>query len=264
MITIRTGKIGSANIANRFQKIKYRCRHDIMPVLFPRQCPGCHELLPYGQLICTECEKALPFTREPLCYRCGKPISDENEEYCYDCRSYRKSFRAGRALLIYNDSTRPLMADFKYHNKRGLSELFTKEIIKKHGKTIESWDVDAIVPIPVHKNKKRARGYNQAELLARDLSVCMGVPYYADLLVRVQDTLPQKQFGIRDRLENLSHVFVLNQKKYGSPERLPNKVMLIDDIYTTGATMEGCTRILKNAGIKEVYIYSVCIGIARD
>lgn len=235
----------------------------ILPILYPRHCPVCERVLPYGVYVCAKCASKLPYVKGPVCFACGKSVTSPEQEYCYDCRIFPKSFQAGLALFIYNEKTRPVMAAFKYMNRRVLSQFFTREIFLRHKEDILRWRPDLLVPVPIHKNKRRLRGYNQADLLARDLSVLLHIPCQGNLLLRTEDTAPQKQLRPQARLNNLQGAFAVNP---ACQEKLAglNTVLLIDDIYTTGATMEICTRILHAAGVKNVYIYSVCIGIARD
>lgn len=155
------------------------------------------------------------------------------------------------------------MMAFKYKNARFYSHFFTKEIFNHHGSLIKQWHPDAIIPIPIHKNKYKKRGYNQAELLAKDLSILLNLSYYPNILIRTIDTLPQKEFNPQARLNNLQKAFAINPK-YKNHLKNFSSVILIDDIYTTGATMEACTRILLENGVQKVCIYSVCIGISRD
>ena len=122
-----------------------------------------------------------------------------------------------------------------------------------------------VIPVPIHKNKYKKRGYNQATLLSSRLALTLNLPHYPDMLIRSVDTLPQKQFNPQARLNNLKKAFCFNSH-YDKllSQSTPFSVLLVDDIYTSGATMEACTRILLEAGISEVYILSICIGIARD
>lgn len=205
----------------------------------------------------------LPLIHSPTCFRCGKPINQDRQELCYDCRIFPKSFEEGLALFLYNDMTKRATTAFKYHNQRYLADFFTHAILRMHLQKISSWKLQAIIPIPIHKNKRKKRGYNQAELLAKQLSDYLRIPCYPHYILRTIDTLPQKQFSPQARLNNLQKAFQVNPH-YVNLERTPESVLLIDDIYTTGATMESCTRLLHAAGVKKVYIYSLCIGMARD
>lgn len=242
------------------QKIK-DIKRTMFLALYPRHCPFCSKILPSSDYICNHCQEAVPYIKEPVCYRCGKQIHSSIQEYCYDCRHFQKSFQKGLALFHYNEQTRPLMADLKYKNRRVLVDYITMEICKQHKKELLKWNIEYIVPIPIHKHKYKIRGYNQAALIARALSEQTDIPVIEDLLLRIVDTPPQKNFSARARYQNLSSAFQFNEK-YASLPR--TRILLLDDIYTTGATMEACAKILLSTGFHEIFIYSVCIGTARD
>ncbi len=254
------------------RSLAHKARLFLSAVIYPRHCPFCGVILPYGNNLCNSCRQKLPLIHSPVCYRCGKPLNNSRQELCYDCRIFPKSFDQGLALFLYNSMTRKAISAFKYHNQRYMADYFAKAIYDMHSPQINSWHIQAIIPIPIHKNKRKKRGYNQAALLAKCLSRELNLPSHDDFILRKTDTLPQKQFSPQARLNNLNKAFTLNPKYFSSTNENPsyiqlhhiNSVLLIDDIYTTGATMESCTRILKKAGIEKVYIYSVCIGIARD
>lgn len=241
----------------------YETLRGLSSLLFPNHCPVCGKLLALGTEICPACYDRLPFVTEPRCYRCGKPVSDPSQEYCFDCRIFPKSFQGGCALLLYNRITKPAMMDLKYHNRRRPADFFGRCLARRWGAQILSWHPDVLVPIPVHRTKRKKRGYNQAELLSKALSRHLHLPVDSTLLIRTQDTLPQKQFSPRARLANLEGAFEIHPK-YQRKQKKYHTVLLVDDIYTTGATMETCTRILHQAGIGRVYICSVCIGLSRD
>ncbi len=240
----------------------------LFPAIFPRHCPFCGRILPYSMMICDSCRKRLPLISQPFCYRCGKPLTDERQELCYDCRIFPKSFDRGLSLFLYNSMTRSSITAFKYHNQRYLSDFFVRAICHVHGKELIRWHIDALIPIPIHKNKRKKRGYNQAELIALQLAGRLNLPCYPDLIQRRVDTLPQKEFSPQARLTNLNKAFVLNPAYLDDRKKLKSgklrHVLLIDDIYTTGATMESCTRLLKAAGVSRVSVYSLCIGVSRD
>ena len=235
----------------------------LLPILYPRHCPVCSRTLSYGKLICSGCRDSLPWIREPVCFMCGKPVLSYEQELCYDCRSFPKSFHSGLSLLLYNEKTRPFIADFKYHNRRYLSRFFAEEIVLRYRNRINTGKIDLIIPVPVHKHKLRTRGYNQAALLAGELSRLTGIPSLHDLLIRVTDTIPQKQLTPQARLSNLQGAFSLNPR-YKKPGNSRTRILLTDDIYTTGATMESCTRVLLAAGYRQVDICTICTGVARD
>ncbi len=155
------------------------------------------------------------------------------------------------------------MMDYKYHNRRTLHSFFTSRILDVHASLLKRWHPDVVIPVPIHRNKRKKRGYNQAELLSRSLAGLLNLSHCPDLLIRTLDTLPQKQFSPQARLTNLARAFRINPR-YSSKPISWNSVLLVDDIYTTGATMEACSRILHQYGFSKVYILSVCIGVSRE
>jgi ComF family protein len=117
---------------------------------------------------------------------------------------------------------------------------------------------DVLVPVPVHQNRLKKRGYNQAALLARELGRLTNIPVAEHLLIRKKDTLPQKELSERERKQNLQDAFALGERQ--ELNLLQECVIIIDDIYTTGATLEECSRVLKQVGIQRIYFLCVCIG----
>lgn len=247
------------------KRMSLQLQQRLLPVLFPRHCPVCQKLVFYGEFIHEECRRELSFIQSPVCMCCGKPVSSSTYEYCYDCRIFPKSFQHGISLFLYNEKTRPLMSAFKYKNRRVLADFFNWELCQHHLPRLEHLGVDAVVPVPIHKNKYKKRGYNQASLLSSRIALTLNLSHYPDMLIRYVDTLPQKQFNPQARLNNLKKAFRFNSR-YDTlvHENTSLSVLLVDDIYTSGATMEACSRILLKAGIAKVYILSICIGISRD
>ena len=144
-------------------------------------------------------------------------------------------------------------------DKEERAAFYAGQIVKRHGLTLQSLGIDALIPIPIHKRKLEKRGYNQAELLADALGKKLDIPVERELLARVVNTEPQKSLDPEHREQNLKNGFSMYRKKCVSYK----KVLLVDDIYTTGATIEACTKSLHAAGIPDVYYTSVAIGTGR-
>ena len=149
------------------------------------------------------------------------------------------------------------MAAVKYRNKREYLDFYSCAAAVRFGERIRTAGIQRIVPVPIHSSRLRKRGFNQAGELADRLSKELQIPA-ARLLLRVKKTDPQKGLGAGGRLKNLEQAF-LALPEAGSFER----VLLVDDIYTTGSTAEACTRALLKAGVKKVYFFAVCIGHGR-
>ena len=234
-------------------------KQTILDILFPRRCPVCGEITePAGSLICPSCFRELSFVKSPTCKKCGKEIADETMEYCEDCISHRHAFEYGVALLNYDETARTSMVQIKYKNKREYLDFYGEALAVRYEEQFRRMQVDAIVPVPVHRSRRRRRGFNQAELLAGIVGERLGIPVADKALVRTKRTLPQKELSAMDRLKNLSGAFRAGEV----PAKL-RSVLLVDDIYTTGSTIEACSRALKKAGVERVYFAVICMTGGR-
>lgn len=224
--------------------------------LFPRRCPVCGDIvIPKGQLICPPCLKELSFVKSPMCKKCGKEVMSDTMEYCFDCTRHKRTFDYGISLLNYNKAAKNAIAAIKYKNKREYLDFFIEAALHFCGKRLSDMRADALIPVPVHPSRLRQRGYNQAQLLAEGLGKGLLLPVLTDVLIRDRKTDPQKALSPAERLKNLEKAF--------AAENIPpglETVILVDDIYTTGSTVEACARILKRSGIKKVFFFAVCIG----
>lgn len=227
-----------------------------LDLLFPPACPLCGNILGANEkYVCAECGSKISYIVPPVCLRCGKEIEDEDIEYCSDCSEHSRSYIRGFPAINYEEPVKSGVAAFKYHNRRDGAAYFAYEIAKRQGKAILDVAPDVLVPVPVHRTKKLKRGYNQAELLANELGKRLCIPVDRKILCRSSNTMPQKKLDPEARERNLKQAFVATDRnvKY-------NSVMLVDDIYTTGATIEACSAALHSKGIKNVYYTSICIG----
>lgn len=225
-------------------------------LVFPPACALCGDVLsPDEHYVCKTCRPMISYPTEPTCLLCGCPVSESEHAYCGDCSKMKRSFRKGFPAMLYQYPLDESIAAFKYHNKRYHAEFYVDELIKRHGRAILSLSIDAIVPVPIHKKKYEKRGYNQAELLANELGRRCSIPVDTELIYRIENTEPQKKLSPLEREENLKKAFqcTKNDVNYKS-------ILLIDDIYTTGATIEACTKLLLEKGIADVYFASICIG----
>lgn len=229
-------------------------------LIYPRRCPICENIvLPKGNKICPTCRKKLTYVEEPCCKRCGKPIAEEMQEYCFDC--YRKQFHYdfGIALLVYDQTMKASITAFKFHGKKEYADFYVEEMAERLGEKILERKPDVFVPVPIHKKKRQVRGFNQAELLAAGLSKMLGIPMDSKLLLRTKNTIPQKQLNDKERLKNLECAFMVSAPNYGE-KKTYRHIMLVDDIYTTGSTIEACSRVLLTSQAAKISFVSLCIG----
>lgn len=172
-----------------------------------------------------------------------------------DCMAVPKSYKRGFPVFFYDEPLKSALYEFKYKNQRDYAVFFAECMDRNYGKVIKRLHIDGMVPVPLHPHKRRVRGYNQAQLLAEAFSKRIGIPVYKKQLLRVVETNPQKELNARDRMKNLKSAFQLDMNAIKL-----KKVLLVDDIYTSGATIEACTKVLLEAGTEEVYYISVAIG----
>ncbi len=216
-------------------------------------------MLPPGrQLICAPCRKKIRYVSGPVCCLCGKPLRDENAEYCSSCRKERPGFVQGIAWAEYSSRyIRRFLAQVKYHNGRQLLDYPCQDFAKRISGRVKRWNAQALIPVPVHEERRRLRGYNQAEEIAVRLSRELEIPVDPCLLYRTENTEAQKDLGALKRHENLLHAFSAKRREHPY-----HTVILVDDIYTTGATASACTLALKRAGVRAVYV--LVLAISRD
>ena len=226
----------------------------VKDLIFPRRCPVCDDVVAAGSgLICGGCAAKIQYIRQPVCRKCGKQLFDETKIFCGDCENRQHNFDYGYALYDYQ-SMRQSIYRFKYSGRCEYAQFYAQDINRRLGGCIREMNADAIIPIPLHRRKKE-RGYNQAELVARELSRLSGIPLYADLVKRTKKTLPQKQLNAIFRQNNLKKAFNI-----GSDVVKLNKTILVDDVYTTGSTLDAVASELKRRGVDKVYFITLCIG----
>lgn len=265
-------------------------KNDLLDIFYPPRCPGCDRILPPGQggtvcAVCRSLDRPRP-VRAPYCLKCGKPLEDFRQEYCQDCRRHPPVFTQGRAAFWYREME-DAMHRFKNRGRQEYARAYGKALWEVYQEVQARWRVQALVPIPIHRSRMRQRGYNQAALLCRELSRRSGIPMREDLLIRSRKTGYQRALNDEERRENVRDAFAAvkqddehvadvrvwdtftdrrpyrqwyDQTQKCEYEAMPARILLVDDIYTTGSTMNEAARILLAAGAKQIYCLSVCIG----
>ena len=225
-------------------------------LFFPPRCVVCDRPLTYRESgVCINCENSLHIIRDPRCMKCGKEVSEERDVFCKDCIDHAHRFESCRSLFLYDDAMKKSIYRFKYDGRKEYAAYYAKVIAKELGEWILSVKPDAFIPIPLHPNRLKKRGYNQAELIAAKLSALINIPVKTDVLIRQTDTIRQKELSLSARENNLKKAFKTNENDVKL-----DTALLIDDIYTTGATMDAAAACLKDAGVSRVYALSLSIG----
>lgn len=227
----------------------------LLDLLYPPRCPLCQDILTErGTKICGECRgKAVPI-REPKCKKCGRPLAVSEQELCQDCSVQKHFFTKGWAVFPYEKEIRQSVHRFKFQNKREYTGFYVSEMTGLYGKEIIGWKPDVIFPVPMYAGKKRRRGYNQAELLAVGIGRMLGIPVETGTLCRIRNTVPQKELSKGDREKNLRDAFRVRCCQKG------RKILLVDDIYTTGATMDAASQVLLEQGAEEIRFLVLSTG----
>ena len=209
--------------------------------LFPSQCIGCGKT---GDFICVHCLNKLPYLLPPLCKKCGRPES--SGYYCSNCWGVQTSIETIRSVFVFDGIIREAIHELKYHNLRAIAPCLAKymtEYYKSNGLPGE-----ALLPVPLHANRLRNRGYNQSALLAEKISELINLPVLHEVLFRIKDSNPQALTpDVHVRRQNVLDAFYCC-----SGEVVGKEVILIDDVCTSGATLEACAEALKKAGTKKV------------
>ena len=208
--------------------------------------------------VCSKCKGKLPYITGNRCLVCGKKLDGE-EEFCPECLEGRHAFERCFALWNYDDVMAYSIARFKYHGRQEYASFYAEEILKEYGEVFKETGFDAVVPVPVHGARRALRGYNQAELVAKLIAEGIGVPLVTDLLIRTVNTKPQKELTPEERAKNISSAFGIN-KKSKSYDIYLEKVLLVDDIFTTGSTADACSKALLSAGAGSVYVCCMCVA----
>lgn len=228
----------------------------ILDILYPPRCPVCEVvLLPGEGSVCRRCVKHLPYVREPYCMRCGKPLLRHEAELCADCETHPHMFDEGRAVFMYEKGIRLSVNRLKFMNRREYIPFFGECLREVFLRMQKTWMAECIAPVPMHPAKRAVRGFDQAVLLARALSSACSIPLSESLLERIRFTESSKKLGRTERRKNLRGAFRVRPGAV-----VPRSVILIDDIYTTGTTMDEAASALRRAGADRIYYLTLCIG----
>lgn len=186
-------------------------------------------------------------------------MAEEEEEYCPECQKLRPVVERNFAVWQYDVVMKKSITDFKYGGRTEYTSFYVRNIMKCYGMRLKRLGVSVLVPVPCSQKRKRYRGFNQAEVLAKALAREMGC-IMCPMLTRTRDTLPQNALDPKERRKNLVNAFAWNEKAVSKLAAVPAAVAIVDDIYTTGNTMNSCAEVLKKHGVAHVYGISLCIG----
>lgn len=224
----------------------------LVRLVYPPFCFACENILKWHEeKICSSCAASLRPPRDPLCPRCARELGPfSRQKICFECVRDSNGLEQTWAVYFYNAPMRRLLHQVKFQGFPSLLAVFQstiKEFLISHPLPR---DIDCVVPVPMDSWRKWRRGFNQADLLAKTLSECAGLPAM-DILKKVRLTAPQSQLKSAARAVNLRDCLAV-RKNFGLSGKT---ILLVDDIYTTGNTLKTCGKFLKEQGARKVYAF---------
>ncbi|HEX3048929.1 MAG TPA: ComF family protein [Bacillota bacterium] len=233
----------------------------LVDLLFPPRnfCPVCGQEERVRNGLGKNCLARISLIQPPVCCKCGRPqrLAAAERDVCWQCASTTYYFSTARAVALYEGLLREILADLKYRYRPDLGAvlgILMKEWIKLHK---DFQNINLIIPIPINHQKLMERGYNQAELLAKPLQRYLGISLKTNIIVRDKITRSQNELNKEERFSNIKDAFrVINSEALAQA-----KVLLIDDILTTGATASEAARILLRAGASDVKVLTLAAGV---
>jgi competence protein ComFC len=226
--------------AGRFTYSLYQLFWSSIDILFPPACGGCDRA---GVRWCQECNQKVETISPACCQICGQKLS--NSDICPRCNSVRPIFSHLRSWAVFNNEIRNAIHKLKYRKDMSLGEILSRPLIE----LISSlpWEIDIVMPVPLSDERQKERGYNQAALIAFPIALSMGLKYHTKALRRVRDTVSQVGLSFDDRHINVSGAFAADQRIV-----YKKNILIVDDVATSGATLNACAEALLVADAKEV------------
>lgn len=205
--------------------------------------------------ICAECENKLKKIILPYCIKCCKPINYSlSTNLCPDCVSYEKLFEESRSIYLYENLIKKAIYNLKYYNKPYYLRFFGNALFQYINDNNYN-DFEYILPVPLHPSKLKKRGYNQSELIAKYIAKKLNISF-VDGIKRIKSTSKQSSKTKENRRRSLENAFEIKKcKKYFLLKN--SNVLLVDDVYTTGSTVNECTKALLNYGVSKVYVITI-------
>jgi len=203
--------------------------------------------------LCRACADTLPTIAPPVCQKCGRPVGEDG--ICIDCAYVRYHFEQAVSVLHYTPEIKRLIHRFKYDGISYLSRIMGWWMAQAFKQRC-GWKVDIIMPVPLHPKRQRQRGFNQSALLARELGRYIGVSVNEGVLIRKKYTTAQAGLNKFQRMQNLQGAFEVREI-----EAVRGKtILLVDDVFTTGSTVDECSKVLMQARAQRVYVLTLAVG----
>ncbi|MDD2335236.1 MAG: ComF family protein [Geobacteraceae bacterium] len=232
-----------------------------LDILFPPRCHVCRCFLaePTDIHLCDGCREKILTVRSPLCTICGVPFATENgiDHTCGHCLTTQRPFAGARAAARFEGPLQELIHRFKYGRKIHLSRPLGLLTATALGNFHPATSADCIIPVPLHRRRLRERGFNQSQLIGQILAKSWEIPLSVHNLRRIHWTKPQTGLSAAERERNIRNAF-----EVALPDRVKGKrLLLVDDVYTTGSTVTECAKTLRQSGAKEIHVITVARAV---
>ena len=236
----------------------YRLGRTLADLIFPPTCVACKQP---GSILCDHCAQRVEPVSHPICPRCGRAHADASHPLCSLCQADPNPVLSlARAAALHSEPLRTMIHHFKYSKQPELAEPLVRYLIAAYAKA--EWrqvsSIDLVIPVPMFSERQKERGYNQAELLARHFSHVTHLPFTANALKRTRFTQAQVGLNAKERQRNVEDAFMAHPNVKG------RTILVIDDVYTTGATLHACAKALVEAGSFQVYALALATPTARQ
>ena len=227
----------------------------LLDAVLPPRCPSCGEVVETVHALCPACWPKVRFITEPLCAACGTPFEFEVPPgtVCAACAVVERPFGRARAAIAYDDGSRGLILAFKHGDRTDAARVFAPWMARAGRELLV--DADLLVPVPLHWTRLAARRYNQAAILAQAVGRLAEAKVSPDLLKRRKRTPSLARSGARERAETVRGAFVVPARRRSEVEG--RRILLIDDVYTTGSTIGACARALARTGARAVDVLTL-------
>lgn len=234
----------------------------LLDMIYPPRCAACGEEVASAHTLCYACFSSVRMLAGPECACCGEPFEYAlaKDALCGECLQELPSYDQARSVMVYDEASSRMITSFKYSDRTHLSVLLSR-LLSARAKELSS-AADLIMPVPLHWRRFLSRRYNQSYLLARELARSAEKPLMHRLLRRTKYTLQQTGLSRAERRKNVQSAFRVAKKKY--PQVKDKTVLLVDDVLTTGATVEACAKALKKAGAQKVMVVTVARRVNRS
>ncbi len=220
-------------------------------IIFPENlyCIGCDKPIKKGRpdSLCDNCREKMIYNQPQMCTRCGKFQKQKKAHFCESCAVKPPVYDRAAASVVYEDEAIKIVHALKYGGRSYMAKN-VGYIMSGAVKSIGEYDI--IIPVPLHRSRRKMRGFCQTTLISRSLSEISGKPLYKDALIRVKKTAPMRGLGTDERRENIEAAFETKRPEIFEGKR----VLLVDDVLTTGSTASECASVIKAAGAKSVYL----------